>query len=92
MTTLRLTLYLLVYVFLAVLVGRLVFDWVQSFARQWHPQGLVLVLAEAVYTITDPPMKLLRRFIPPLKLGNVQLDMAFLVLLLAVSLLLNLLR
>lgn len=91
MTTLRLVLHLVVYLFLIVLLGRLVLEWIQSLARQWHPRGPVLLLAEAVYTITDPPLKLLRRFIPPLKLGQVQLDMGFLVLLLAVYLLLFLL-
>ncbi len=83
---------LLLYLFLIVLIGRLVFDWVQVFARDWRPRGPVLVVAETVYTITDPPLKLLRRVIPPLRIGNVGIDVGFLVLVLAVSLLLNLLQ
>lgn len=83
---------LLLYLFFIVLLGRLVLDWVQVFAREWRPRGPVLVVAEGVYTITDPPLKFLRRIIPPLRLGSVRLDLAFLVLVLTVSLLLSVLR
>lgn len=71
---------LVVWIFLLVLFVRLVFDWVQVFARDWRPKGLVLVLAEAVYTVTDPPLKALRRLIPPLSIGMVRIDVAFMVL------------
>ncbi|GAB3585026.1 YggT family protein [Calidifontibacter terrae] len=81
-----------VYVFFIVLIVRLVLDWVQVFARDWRPKGAVLVIAEAVYTVTDPPLKLLRRLIPPLRVGQVRVDLAFLVLMLCVSLLLSVLR
>ena len=70
--------------FLLLLIGRLIFEVIQSFARQWHPTGVLLVVAEAIYTVTDPPLKLLRRFIPPLRLGNVALDLSFTVLFLVV--------
>jgi YggT family protein len=72
------------YLFLLFLIGRLVLEVLQSFARQWKPTGVVLVIAEAVYTVTDPPLKLLRRFIPPLRLGNVALDLSFTFLILVV--------
>ena len=81
-----------VYLFFAALICRLVLDWVQVLAREWQPRGPVLVLAEGVYTVTDPPLKFLRRLIPPLSLGTVRLDLAFLVLMLAVSLTLSLLQ
>jgi YggT family protein len=61
-----------------------VLETVQSFARQWRPTGVVLVLAEATYTVTDPPLKLLRRFIPQVRLGNVALDLSFMVLFIVV--------
>jgi YggT family protein len=77
------------FMFLVVLIGRLVFDWVQVFSRDWRPRGAVLVVAEGVYTVTDPPLKALRRVLPPLRLGSVQLDLAFLVLMLLVSVLLQ---
>ena len=81
-----------VYLFFAALICRLILDWIQVLAREWRPRGPVLVLAEGVYTVTDPPLKFLRRLIPPLSLGAVRLDLAFLVLMLAVSLTLRLLQ
>lgn len=83
---------LILDLFLFALIGRLVFDWIQMFARDWRPRGVVLVIAEAFYTVTDPPLKALRRVIPPLRLGGVALDLAFLLLFLAVSLGRNLLK
>lgn len=82
---------LVLWLYLLVLLGRIVIDWVQLFARDWRPRGAVLVLCELVFTLTDPPLKLLRRFIPPLNLGRVQLDLSFIVLFLACSLLMNVL-
>lgn len=72
-------------IYLIVLIGRVVFDWVQVFARDWRPRGVMLVLAETIYTLTDPPLRALRKVIPPLTLGQVRLDLAFIVLFLAVS-------
>jgi YggT family protein len=80
---------LVLLLFLVCLVIRLVFDWVQVFARDWRPRGVVLLLAEAVYTVTDPPLRALRKVIPPLTLGSIRLDLAFLVLFLATSILLQ---
>lgn len=72
-----------------ILIGRLVFDFVQIFARSWQPRGVLLVLAEVIYSLTDPPLRLLRRIIPPLRLGGVQFDLAFLILIIAVQILIN---
>jgi YggT family protein len=72
-----------------VLIGRLVFDFVQVFARSWRPTGVLLLVAEAIYTVTDPPLRLLRRVIPPLRLGSIQFDLAFLILLIGVQILIN---
>lgn len=76
-------LYLLLLLFVITLLIRLVFDWVQVFARDWKPKGAALVLASGVYSVTDPPLRKLRRVMPPLRLGNISLDLAFMVLLLA---------
>ena len=73
------------YVFLLLLIGRLILDYVQMFARSWQPRGIALVAAEAVYTATDPPLKALRKVIPPLRLGSISLDLSFLVLIIAVN-------
>jgi len=76
----------ILWVYFLILLARLVFDYVQLFARSWQPRGVVLIIAEAIYTVTDPPLKFLRRFIPPLRLGQVSLDLSFLVLVLLIGL------
>jgi YggT family protein len=76
-------------IYLVILIGRMIFGWVQVFAREWRPKGIVLVLAEAIYTVTDPPLKFLRRFIPPLRLGMVAMDLSFMVLFIVVLILLE---
>ena len=73
------------YIYLLLLIGRLVLDYVQMFARSWRPRGIALVVAEVIYTATDPPLKALRRVIPPLRLGSISLDLSFLVLIIAVN-------
>jgi YggT family protein len=85
-------LWLVVFLFFISLIIRLVFDWIQVFSRDWKPRGVVLVLAEAVYSVTDPPLRALRRVIPPLRLGAVQLDLAFTVLFIVVIVLLGVLQ
>jgi YggT family protein len=81
----KLVLAFVLQLFFIALICRLVLDWIQVLAREWRPRGPVLVFAEGVYTVTDPPLKFLRRLIPPLSLGAIRLDLAFLVLILAVS-------
>jgi len=66
-----------------------VFDWVQVLSRDWRPKGAVLVVAELVYTVTDPPLRLLRRVIPSINLGGMRIDIAFLVLMVITSLLMT---
>ena len=87
----RQILYYIVFIFFIVLIARLVFDWIRVFARDWTPRGVVLVIAETVYSVTDPPLKALRRVLPPLTIGQVQIDLAFIVIFLITSLLLSLL-
>ncbi|MCC3274328.1 MULTISPECIES: YggT family protein [unclassified Arthrobacter] len=79
--------YLVLVLFQLALILRIVYDAVQMFARQWRPKGPALVLATAIYGVTDPPVRLFRRIIPPLRLGGVALDLAFLVLFIIVSIL-----
>jgi YggT family protein len=71
-------------IFLIFLMVRVVADVVQSFARGWTPRGPVLVGLEIVYTVTDPPLKLVRRLIPPLRFGGFGIDVAFLIVLVLV--------
>ena len=63
-----------------VLLVRVVLDWIQIFARQWRPRGLVLVMANLVYALTDPPLRLIRQKVPMARLGGVGIDLSFLVL------------
>lgn len=89
MSIVRDVLHLVLYVYFLILIGRLVLDWIQVFARQWRPSGVILVVAEAIFTLTDPPLKAIRRVVKPIRLGGVAIDLAFLLLILAVSVLLN---
>ena len=68
------------WVCLILLIARIVLDWVQMLARSWQPRGAILVLCEVIYTITDPPLRAIRRVLPPLRLGMVALDLSPLVL------------
>jgi YggT family protein len=73
----------LLFCFIAFLWIRFVADWVQVFARTWRPSGIVLVLLEAVFSITDPPIKAVRRVVPPLRIGGAALDLSWLLVLVA---------
>ena len=83
-------LYVAVWIFIAFLWVRFIVDWVQVFARSWSPRGVLLVILEGVYSVTDPPVKALRRVIPPLRIGNFALDLSFLIVMVAAYLLLRL--
>ena len=68
------------WAFIALLFVRFIIDWVMVFARNWRPTGLAAAVLELAYSATDPPLRLLRRLIPPLRLGSFALDIAFLLL------------
>jgi len=69
------------FIYIILLLARLVVEWVQMFARSWTPRGPVLVVLEIIYTATDPPINFVRRFVPPLRIGSVAIDVAFLIVL-----------
>ena len=69
------------FIYIILLLARLVVEWVQVFARSWTPRGPVLVVLEIIYTATDPPINFVRRFVPPLRIGSVAIDVAFLIVL-----------
>lgn len=73
--------------FVYILIGRLIFDYVRMFARNWRPRGVVLALVELIYAITDPPLNFARRFIPPIQMGAVSFDLAYIAVFLVASLL-----
>jgi YggT family protein len=71
-------------VYLVVLIARIILSWITAYARSWSPTGILLVIAEAVYSATDPPLRFLRRYIPSVRLGSVALDLSFMLLFLVV--------
>ena len=75
--------------YLLLLVGTMIISWIRAFARDWHPRGVVLVTCELILTATDPPLKLLRRYIRPVRIGTVALDLSFMVLFFLVLILLQ---
>jgi len=89
--TLALLLSRALIVFLILLIVRLVMEYVFMFARSWRPSGALAVALELVYSVTDPPLKALRRVIPPLRLGRVSIDLSFLVLFIVVQILIGVL-
>ena len=82
-------LYVVLIVFFVLMWARFVLDLVRMVARQWRPRGLVLLFAETVYVITDPPVKLVRRVIPPLRVGGAALDFAWSIVMLVVIILIS---
>ena len=74
----------LLSVYLVLLIARMIFSWIQVYARSWSPSGILLVVAEGVYSATDPPLRFLRRYIPSVRLGSVALDLSFMLLFLVV--------
>ena len=85
----KIVLFYALSIYLVLLLGRLILSWIQAFSRSWTPTGIVLIIAEVIFTVTDPPLKFLRRFIPPLRLGMVAMDLSFMVLFIVVLILLE---
>ncbi|MEN9412174.1 MAG: hypothetical protein RIQ92_611 [Actinomycetota bacterium] len=77
----------LLSLFKIALFLRIIIDYIRMFARSWRPNAFLLAIFEVIYTVTEPPMAFVRRFIPPLRLGGIALDLSFIVLLIAINLL-----
>lgn len=84
MTVVAIVALYVLYAFLALMFVRLVVDWTMMFARRWRPSGVIAALLEVTYTATDPPLRALRRVVPPLRLGSVAIDLAFIIVLFVV--------
>ena len=80
---------LVLWIFMLVLFARMILSWVPVLVRDWEPRGPMLVLAEIVYSITDPPLRALRKVLKPVRVGNMSLDLAFIALFLLVSVLMQ---
>ncbi|HEX2131315.1 MAG: YggT family protein [Actinophytocola sp.] len=90
MDPVRLVLYWVLFVFWLFLTARVVVELVRAFSREWRPAGGVAVTLETIYTVTDPPVRLVRRLIPMVRIGGVGLDLSIMVLLLVVFILMRL--
>ena len=82
MSTIGTILSTLIEIAIILVIARFVVDWVQLLARQWQPRGAIAVLCEVIFSVTDPPLRVLRKVIPPIRLGGVMLDLSAMVLLL----------
>jgi YggT family protein len=80
---------ILVFCFLILLCARVVVGLITALARDWRPTGPVVVALEGVFTITDPPVRAVRRVVPPLSLGAVRLDLAFMIVFFVTYILFN---
>jgi YggT family protein len=74
-------------IYFYVMIARLIADLVLSVNPNWRPRGLILVLVEVVYTLTDPPLKFIRRFIKPVRFGGLALDFGWTIVVFAIGLL-----
>jgi YggT family protein len=83
---------LVLEIFLIVLFARMILSWVPVLVRDWQPRGPLLVLAEVVYSVTDPPLRALRKVLKPVRVGAMSLDLAFIALFLLVSILMQINR
>ena len=82
-------LYLVLFIFWLLLISRVIVEFIRSFARDWRPTGVVVIVLEVIFTVTDPPVKLLWRLIPPVNLGGIRLDLSIMVLLFLVFILMS---
>ncbi|MPY97151.1 YggT family protein [Haloechinothrix halophila] len=90
MDAVRIVVYWVLFALWLFILARLVVELVRSFSREWRPAGGVAVTLETIYTVTDPPVRLFRRVIPTVRIGNVGLDLSIMVLLLVVFIMMQL--
>ncbi|WP_207841356.1 YggT family protein [Williamsia soli] len=84
MTIAREVIYYILFIYWLLLLGRLVIELVRTFAREWRPTGASVVVIESVFTTTDPPIKALRKILPPIPLGPVRLDLSLMITMIVV--------
>lgn len=82
-------LYSALFIFFVAMWIRFVMDWIQVFSRSWRPRGPVLLLAEASYSLTDKPLRSVRRVIPPLRLGGAAIDLGWSLLMIGTLILMS---
>ncbi|AKK03513.1 hypothetical protein CEPID_08315 [Corynebacterium epidermidicanis] len=86
-STVAMSVYWVLELYLYLVIARIIIEMIQSFSRQFRPPKWFALIAEPIFVVTDPPVKALRRLIPPLQMGGVALDVSILVLFVAISVL-----
>jgi YggT family protein len=81
--------YYILWLYLLLLIGRLIIDMLQNYSRTWSPSGILARVAEIIFTATDPPLRFLRRYLRPVRLGSVALDLSYTLLFLVIIVLLS---
>ncbi|SIS20523.1 YggT family protein [Williamsia sterculiae] len=92
MTTVLHIVWYVLFVYWLLLLGRLVIELVRTFAREWRPTGAAVVVIEVIFTATDPPIKALRKILPPIPLGPVRLDLSLMITMIVVLIAMQLVR
>jgi YggT family protein len=80
-------LYAALLIYLLIMWARFIIDIIQVINRQWRPRGFLLVVSEVTYLLTDPPIRFVRRLIPPIRAGGMALDFAWSIVMLVVIIL-----
>ncbi|AZI57673.1 YggT family protein [Nakamurella antarctica] len=80
-------LYLTLWFFYLLMIARIVVEFVRMLARGWLPSGRSAITVEVIYTVTDPPLRALRRVIPMVRIGNVGIDLSLFLLLIVIQIL-----
>ena len=89
MRTFLIVVYYILWLYLLLLIGRLIIDMLQSYSRTWRPSGILARAAEIIFTATDPPLRFLRRYLRPVRLGSVAFDLSYTLLFLVIIVLLS---
>jgi YggT family protein len=84
--------YYIISLFMFVMWARFILDLVVVFARGWRPSGVGLILSEFVFTITDPPIKAVRKVVPMIRIGSGALDLSWMLVMLVCIILTSVLR
>jgi YggT family protein len=74
----------LLYLYVLIVLARVIVEMTRQFARSWRPAGVAAIGIEIVYVATDPPVVALRRMVKPVRIGSISLDLSILIQLLAI--------
>lgn len=82
---------LAIRIFIYLLWARFIIDWIRILKPGFRPRGVLLVIVEVVYSITDPPIRMFRKILPPIRFGQIALDLGWILTLVSCWILLAIL-